>query len=88
MKPGRVMTAPVWGPNMPLAETRIFTVIGKEPTPVEGQQWNAWKVEERRASDRTLLAIWYLVDESPYMVAGDVVLPDGRVQKMTEVAIR
>jgi hypothetical protein len=88
MKPGMVMTAPVWGPNMPMAETRIFTVIGKEPTPVEGQQWNAWKVEERRASDRTLLAIWYLVDESPYMVAGDVVLPDGRVQKMTEVAIR
>jgi len=42
---------------------------------------------EHRQSDGKLLANWFLVDVSPYMVAGDVFLPDGRVQKMTEVAI-
>jgi hypothetical protein len=84
---GAVMTAPVWGPDMAQSEQRIFTVLGKVPAPVEGKVWDAWKVEERRYADGTLLAIWYLVEESPYMVAGDVFLPDGRVRKMTEVAI-
>ena len=87
MKAGRVIIAPVWGPNMPAAETRIFSIIGKVPTMVEGKEWQAWKVEERRESDRTLLAVWYLVEDSPYMVAGDVFLPNGQVQKMTEIAL-
>jgi hypothetical protein len=45
------------------------------------------KVEERRRSDRVLLANWYLLLESPYMVYGEVPLPDGRIQRMTEVAV-
>lgn len=81
------MIAPVWGPNMADAESRIFTVVRQERTMVEGTEWNAWKVEERRESDRTLLAVWYLLDESPYMVAGDVYLANGQVQKMTEIAL-
>lgn len=87
LREGAVIIAPVWGPNMPTAESRIFSVIGQVPTMVEGREWNAWKVEERRESDRALLAIWYLLDESPYMVAGEVFLPNGQVQKMTEVAL-
>ena len=87
LKQGQVMVAPVWGPNMPAAEYRIFTVVGQEPIMVEGARWSAWKVEERRESDGKLLANWYLVDGSPYMVAGEVFLADGQVQKMTEVAI-
>ena len=84
---GRVIIAPVWGPNMPDAEYRIFTIVGRERTMVEGTDWNAWKVEERRESDRQLLAVWYLLDESPYMVAGDVFLPNGDVRKMTEIEL-
>lgn len=87
LKEGAVMIAPVWGPEMPQSELRVFTVVGKVPTPVEGKVWDAWKVEERRHSDGQLLAAWYLVEESPYMVAGDVFMPDGRVRKMTEVAL-
>ncbi len=87
LKEGVVMTAPVWGPNMTQSELRVFTVAGRGPIDVEEKTWNAWKVEERRYQDNRLLAVWYLVDESPYMVAGDVFLPDGRVQKMTEVAL-
>lgn len=87
LKEGVVMTAPVWGPNMTQSELRVFTVAGRGPIDVEGREWNAWKVEERRHRDGRLLAVWYLVGESPYMVAGDVFLPDGRVQKMTEVAL-
>jgi hypothetical protein len=34
-----------------------------------------------------LLATWYLTRSSPYMVSGEVPLPDGRIQRMTEVAI-
>ena len=86
-KAGSVFIAPVWGPNMATAESRIFSVIDKVPTTVEGTEWLAWKVEERRESDRQLLAVWYLVEDSPYMVAGEVFLPDGRVQKITEIAL-
>jgi hypothetical protein len=50
-------------------------------------EWQAWKVEERRESDQRLMAVWYLVEGSPYMVAGEVFLPNGQVQKMTEIAL-
>ena len=83
----KVIIAPVWGPNMPTAESRIFSIIGQVPTTVEGTEWLAWKVEEYREADRKLLAVWYLLEESPYMVAGEVYLPNGDVQKMTEIAL-
>lgn len=87
LKEGSVMTAPVWGPNMAGSELRIFSVIARVPLTVEGKPVTAWKVEERRHADRTLLATWYLTEASPYMVYGEVVLPDGRVQLMSEVEI-
>jgi hypothetical protein len=85
--PGLVMTAPVWSPAMTTAETRIFTVVDEETIDVEGTAVEAWKVEERR-TDGSLYATWWLLDESPYMVYGEIVLPDGRVQRMTEVEVR
>lgn len=87
LRDGRVMTAPVWGPNMTRSELRIFSVIGQAPVVVEGTPIKAWKVEERRHEDRRLLATWYLTERSPYMVYGETVLPDGQVQRITEVAI-
>jgi hypothetical protein len=87
LKEGRVMTAPVWGPNMTTAEMRIFSVIAKTPIKVEGTDVVAWKVEERRQADRQLMATWYLVESSPYMVYGEVPLPNGQTPRMSEVAI-
>jgi hypothetical protein len=84
---GKVMTAPVWSPNMTRSELRIFSVVGRGPVDVEGTAVTAWKVEERRHADRTLVATWYLTEASPYMVYGEVPLPNGQVQRMTEVAI-
>ena len=69
------------------SEQRLFSVIGKVDVDVEGTQVNAWKVEERRESDRALLATWYLLDKSPYMVYGEVPLPDGTIQRMTEMEV-
>ena len=66
---------------------RAFAVLGKVDVDVEGTRVNAWKVEERRISDRQLLATWYLVEKSPYMVYGEVPLADGTIQRMTEVEI-
>jgi len=86
-KPGRVMVAPIWGPNMPASEMRAFTVIGKVDVNVEGTTVNAWKVDEHRISDRQLLATWYLLEKSPYMVYGEVPLGDGSIQRMTEVEV-
>ena len=83
---GLVMTAPVWSPNMQKAETRIFSVIGEEKIDVEGASVVAWKVEERM-TDGTLYATWWLLDRSPYMVYGEIPLPDGRIQRMTEVEV-
>jgi hypothetical protein len=86
-RPGKVMVAPVWGPNMPASEMRVFTVIGETDVNVEGTNVRAWKVEERRRADRVLLATWWLLPKSPYMVYGEVPLPDGSIQRMTEVAV-
>jgi hypothetical protein len=47
----------------------------------------ATKVEERRRANGTLFANWYLLLKSPYMVYGEVPLPDGRVQRMAEVEV-
>jgi hypothetical protein len=85
-KEGLVIVVPVWSPGVAQAETRIFTIVGKETVNVEGTNVESWKVEERRA-DRSLYATWWLLDASPYMVYGEVVLPDGRIQRMTEVEI-
>lgn len=35
---GKVMTAPVWGPNMTRSELRVFTVVGRGPVDVEGSK--------------------------------------------------
>jgi len=86
-KEGLVILAPFWGPAMTKAEMRVFTVIGKTRMKVEGSDLNPWKVEERRQSDGMLLATWYLLDTSPYMVYGEVPLPNGQTQRMSEVAI-
>lgn len=84
---GQVVVAPLWGPSMATAESRIFHTVGKEDITVEGKPWNAWKVEEYRESDRRLMATWFLVEQSPYMVAGEVYLQNGNVQKFTEVEL-
>jgi hypothetical protein len=87
LKKGLVMIAPFWSPAMTAAEARIFTVVDKTAVNVEGTDVTAWKVEEHRAGDRRLLATWYLLEDSPYMVYGEVVLPNGQIQRMTEVAV-
>jgi hypothetical protein len=84
---GRVLSVPIWGPGMMKAEQRRFTVVGKVDIDVEGKSVNAWKVDEHRESDNKLLATWYLLDKSPYMVYGEVPLPNGTVQRMAEVEV-
>src|SRR5690606_1964800 len=56
---GQVVIAPVWAPNLPTAESRIFHTVGKVPHVVEGKEWMAWRVDEYRESDRRLMATWY-----------------------------
>ena len=87
LRKGSVMSAPLWGPAMQQSEMRVFTVLDEVPVVVEGTTVKAWKVEEHRQADKKLLATWYLITASPYMVYGEVPLPDGRVQYMSEVEI-
>jgi hypothetical protein len=87
LREGVVMIAPVWSPAMANSELRIFSVLGKVTVTVEGTAVEAWKVEERRHADRVLTATWYLTEASPYMVYGEVPLPNGQVQRMSEVAL-
>jgi hypothetical protein len=87
LKAGRVVVAPVWGPNMTASDMRIFSVMRDTVVMVEGTAVKSWKVEERRHADRTLVATWYLIEKIPYMVYGEVPLPNGQVRKMTEVEI-
>lgn len=85
--PGRVMTAPMWSPSMPNAEVRVFTVLGRQRVQVEGEWVESWKVDERRERDGSLVATWYLTEQSPYMVYAEVPLPNGQVQRMTGVSL-
>lgn len=89
LRPGLVLTAPVWQLGMSDAETRVFTVIDRRPTPVAGRTWDAWAVEEHALRDgrAVLIGTWYLVEEPPYMVYAEVVGPGGARQRMTEVLI-
>lgn len=85
LKKGSVMVAPSWSPANPrTTEDRVFSVIGDTTVMVEGKPIKSVKVEERRRATGALFANWYLLLESPYMVYGEVPLPDGRVQRMTE----
>lgn len=86
-KAGLVVIAPVWGPPMTASELHEFTIVGQTDVDVEGTIVNAWKVVERKHADGKLLATWFLLDTSPYMVYGEVPLPDGSIQRMTEIQI-
>lgn len=87
LRTGDVMVAPLWGPNMTQSEYRIFVVLGDTTMTIEGTRATARKVEERRRTDGSLAATWYLTRENPYMWYGEVPLPNGGVQRMTEVPI-
>jgi hypothetical protein len=87
LEPGAVISAPVWGPGMTDSELRVFTVIGRATFDVEGTPVETWKVEERKQADGQLTGVWYLTDQAPYMVGGEVPLPNGKTQRMTEVSI-
>jgi hypothetical protein len=87
LKRGTVLLAPFWGPNATTSDYRVFDIHGDTTVMVEGAPVRAIKVDERRRTDRVLVATWYLLLESPYMVYGEIPLPDGRVQRMTEVAV-
>ncbi|HYW32628.1 MAG TPA: hypothetical protein VE869_14110 [Gemmatimonas sp.] len=85
LRKGTVMVAPAWSPATPTTtEDRVFTVIGDTTVMVEGKPRRSTKVEEHRRATGVLYANWYLLLESPYMVYGELPLPDGRVQRMTE----
>ncbi len=86
-EPGLVMIAPVWGPGMSEAQDRVFTVVGQEEVEVEGERVRAWRVEEHAAATGALQATWWLSEESPYMVLGEIPLANGQVQRITGVAL-
>jgi hypothetical protein len=87
LKTGQVIVAPLWSPLARTPDYRVFTVLGDTTILIEGTRVRSRKVEERKRSDRTLTATWYLLREDPFMVYGEVPLPDGRVQRMTEVSV-
>lgn len=87
LKAGTILLAPFWGPNATKSDYRVFEVHGDTTISVEGASVRAVQVTERRRTDRSHVATWYLLLESPYMVYGEIPLPDGRVQRMTEVAV-
>jgi hypothetical protein len=87
LREGDVVTAPVWSWGMPSTETRVFTALGHVRVVVEGAEVEAWKVEERIEGDGRLVAVWYLTGNSPYMVLGEIPTADGRMRRITGVAL-
>jgi hypothetical protein len=87
LRPGLVVTAPVWSPAMERTQVRVFTVLGRERLRVEGDDVTGWKIEERIRGNDRVLATWYVTDVSPFMLLGESTLPDGRRQRITGVAL-
>jgi hypothetical protein len=86
LREGLIMTAPMWNPGTAEFNVRVFVVRAQKDIDVEGTMVRAWPVEERTVADK-LISTWYLIEQAPYMVAGEVPLPNGGVQKMTEVNV-
>lgn len=87
MTPGVAMTAPMWDPGSNQYRVSVFTVLPERTIDVEGTPWKAWPVEERVRESGTLVATWFLTDRAPYMLAGEVPLANGVMQRMTEIAV-
>jgi hypothetical protein len=87
MREGLVVTAPVWSPGMESTEVRVFSVLRQETVRVEGADFSAWKVEERVERSGALVATWWLIDKSPYMVLGENPLPNGGTRRITGEAL-
>lgn len=87
MKAGAVMTTPMWDPGSNQYRVSVFTVLPERTIDVEGTPWKAWPVEERARDSGALIATWYMTDRSPYMLAGEVPLANGAMQRMTEIAV-
>jgi hypothetical protein len=87
LRPGLVVTAPVWAPAMERTQVRVFTVVGRERVLVEGDEATGWKIEERMRGDDRILATWYVTDVSPFMLLAESELPDGRRQRITGVSL-
>lgn len=88
LKTGSILVAPFWTPASQTSEYRVFRVMGDTTVNVESTLVRARKVEERNRTDGVLRANWYLLTADPYMVYGEIPLPDGRMQRMTEVSVR
>ena len=87
LRPGLVVTAPVWAPAMAATQVRVFTVVGRERVQVEGDEMEGWKIEERVRGNERILATWYVTDVSPFMLLAVSELPDGRPQRITGVPL-
>ena len=87
LRPGLVVTAPVWAPAMDVTQVRVFSVIGTERVRVEGEEVTGWKIEERVRGSERILSTWYVTDESPFMLLAEGELADGRRQRITGVAL-
>jgi hypothetical protein len=87
LRPGLVVTAPVWAPAMTATQVRVFTVLGRERVRVEGDELEGWKIEERIRGNDRILNTWYVTDVSPFMLLAESELPDGRRQRITGVAL-
>ncbi len=87
LRSGEVLVAPMWAPNLTRAEYRVFEIHGDTTLAIEGLTVTARKVVERRRSDGSHTATWWLSLAEPYMYYGEVPLPNGGVQRMTEVPI-
>jgi hypothetical protein len=72
LRPGLVVTAPVWAPAMETTQVRVFTVIGRESVRVEGDEVTGWKIEERVRGSPRILATWWVTDASPTCCSGRV----------------
>ena len=86
LRAGAVMSMPVWSADSIPPVQHEFRVSHEETVSVEGVDVVAWRVEERAQATGELVATWWLIDRSPFMVLAEIPTPNG-IQRITGVAL-
>ena len=86
MRPGAIMSVPVWSADSVPPVQHEFRVLGQRTVSVEGVDVLAWAVEERDEATGALEATWYMVERSPYMVLAEIPTPNG-ITRITGVSL-
>lgn len=84
LKVGYSAKIPVYQLGQNGVQWKTYLVTGTKKVTISGQEVNAWVVEEQGKSKNTM----WLVDQPPYMVKWEFVMPDGGIISLDQELVK